>query len=664
MKVVLEPGSGQIQVEDAIRVGHKSSQFEFILNSGLTVQSETGRLRKLGVSEDGLRIAYRVTVQTPVDTLKLHYHGKPVFSPQRRLGDMPQGVISEDGVYLDGASAWYPLFDLDLDAVDLEVKLPDDWQAVSIGRRVEGDGSVTWKTRVTHDDLYLIAGRFARHARRHGDVDLSVYLLQDDAVLAERYLGLIGGYIDHYSRLIGSYPYAKFAVVENRWQTGFGMPSFTLLGSRVIRLPFIPYTSLPHEILHNWWGNGVWIDYTRGNWSEGLTAYLADHWMQAREGKGDQYRLKALQRYSNFAAQGEDLPLSDFVSRHNDATQSIGYSKSLMLFHMLRNALGDEGFVDGLRRLWETHRHTRVGFSETVRTVAAADQAVGERFLPWLERAGAPRIRLVASEVRALDDGWALDLTVDQGQDAPFEFELPVLVTLHGEDRARRLLAPITERRSLLEYRFDKRPLRVDLDPEYDVLRYLDPTEQPPALNRLFGSSQAWLVLPDAAEDAMHAAWEALASSWQRRYPTLQVIGDASAAELPPDADRLLLGWDNALLGQVREAFTRDEQSLGEQEVTVNGTRYGGDAAGVVLVATDAQGVTTGFIGAAAPRTISALARKLPHYGSYGRLLFDAQGGNMLRDTLASDHSRLSRQFGSETVALRPPARGVLGSAD
>ena len=36
-------------------------------------------------------------------------------------------------------------------------------------------------------------------------------------------------------------------------------------GFAVLRLPFIPYTSLPHEILHNWWGNGVWVDYAGGN---------------------------------------------------------------------------------------------------------------------------------------------------------------------------------------------------------------------------------------------------------------------------------------------------------------------------------------------------------------------------------------------------------------
>ena len=35
-----------------------------------------------------------------------------------------------------------------------------------------------------------------------------------------------------YRGLIGPYPYQKFALVENFWETGYGMPSFTLLGRR------------------------------------------------------------------------------------------------------------------------------------------------------------------------------------------------------------------------------------------------------------------------------------------------------------------------------------------------------------------------------------------------------------------------------------------------
>jgi hypothetical protein len=41
----------------------------------------------------------------------------------------------------------------------------------------------------------------------------------------------------------------KIALVENSWQTTLGMPSFTLQGDQVIRLPFIVSTSYGREIL-------------------------------------------------------------------------------------------------------------------------------------------------------------------------------------------------------------------------------------------------------------------------------------------------------------------------------------------------------------------------------------------------------------------------------
>jgi aminopeptidase N len=113
-----------------------------------------------------------------------------------------------------------------------------------------------------------------------------VLLREPDATLARPYLDATADYIRFYSQLIGPYPYAKFALVENFWETGYGMPSFTLLGSKVIRLPLILHSSYPHEILHNWWGNGVYVDTAGGNWSEGLTSYLADHLIREQQGRG------------------------------------------------------------------------------------------------------------------------------------------------------------------------------------------------------------------------------------------------------------------------------------------------------------------------------------------------------------------------------------------
>ncbi|MBT8430150.1 MAG: hypothetical protein KJN79_09595, partial [Gammaproteobacteria bacterium] len=652
LSVVIHPDSGEITVADEIRIDRNTPVFEFVLNSGLSVATESGNIEALETSGDGLRTAYRVTLKTPGTALKLQYHGPLKFSARRSLGGMPQGVVSAQGVYLDRASAWYPLFDRDFDTLSMSVKLPDGWQSVSIGKRAERRDRVIWTTTRPHDDLYLIAGPFSRHARQDAGIDLSVWLLDDDPALAAHYLDLMSEYIRHYSRLIGDYPYAKFAVVENRWQTGFGMPSFTLLGSRVIRLPFIPYTSLPHEILHNWWGNGVWIDYEKGNWSEGLTAYLADHWMKERRGKGGQYRLQALQRYSNFAAEKQDMPLLAFVSRHSDASQSIGYSKSLMLFHMLRQAQGDAEFRAGLQRLWQRHRYSRIGFRQAVETIAGADTELADRFQTWLEREGAPRLNLDNVNISKTRNGYLVQLALSQDQDPPFVFDLPVAITLAGEDSARSMQLRVDKQQNRFDLDFTQRPLRIDIDPEYDVLRYLDPSEQPPALNRLFGGD-SWLVLPTAAPKPMRDAWQDLARQWKKRYPGLRTIADTEAPGLDPRSNSILLGWDNRLFSTKAKAFEFEDQALEPGRAVIGGRPYPAEAASVVLVSNDPQGISTGFIGADSPQAIETLARKLTHYGSYGRLVFGAEtGGNLRKDHLRSRQSQLSRQSGDAPVPL------------
>src|SRR5919201_253633 len=161
-----------------------------------------------------------------------------------------------------------------------------------------------------------------------------VFLRTPDATLARKYLDATAQYLALYNALLGPYPYAKFALVENSWESGYGMPSFTLLGSKVLRLPFIVSSSYPHEILHNWWGNGVFVDARQGNWAEGLTAYLADYLIQEQRGSATSYRRATLQKYTDYVATHSDMPLTAFRVRHNAASAAIGYGKALMVFHM------------------------------------------------------------------------------------------------------------------------------------------------------------------------------------------------------------------------------------------------------------------------------------------------------------------------------------------
>ena len=114
------------------------------------------------------------------------------------------------------------------------------------------------------------------------------------------------------------------------------------------------------------------------NWSEGLTAYLADHLIQEQRGEGAVYRRDVLQKYADFVSQSQDFPLSSFVGGHGDLEQAVGYGKTLMFFHMLRLKIGDRRitsynvcYTKLLRRIGLRHQ---LGQSDLVQATLAAHQ--------------------------------------------------------------------------------------------------------------------------------------------------------------------------------------------------------------------------------------------------------------------------------------------------
>ena len=229
-----------------------------------------------------------------------------------------------------------------------------------------------------------MAGAWHEYSDHAGDVEIFAFLREADPALAGKYLEATKRYLKLYEGMLPAYPYASFALVENFWETGYGMPSFTLLGPRIIRFPFILHSSYPHEILHNWWGNSVFVEFESGNWCEGLTAYLADHLVKEGLGRGAEYRRDTLKNYSNFIHEGKDFPLAEFRSRHSSASEAVGYGKSLMLWHMLRRSIGDKRFTAGLRGFYAAYRFADIDAMESLwstrRSVATIESSGNEVF--------------------------------------------------------------------------------------------------------------------------------------------------------------------------------------------------------------------------------------------------------------------------------------------
>jgi hypothetical protein len=669
LTVRLEPEAGRITVTDRLTLGNSGGASPtFQLRAGFEVEAKGATLRRSLLSRDRVR-SYELRKDPGATEVVLRYSGRVESDDAHPEHGMPRAVVSKEGVYLDGASAWYPVFGDTMVSFEMDVTLPPGWQAISQGRWEATEGRVRWTEKAPQDDIYLVAGPFHRYAAQVGEASTEVYLLGPDPGVAERYLAALARYLPVYERLLGPYPYAKFAVVENRWETGYGMPSFTLLGSRVLRLPFILDSSLPHELVHNWWGNGVYIDFRDGNWSEGLTAYLSDYLVEEAKGRGVQYRRGALQKYDSFAAERRDAPLREFRARHDQASQAIGYGKSLMLFHMLRREMGDEAFLAGLRRFAAERMFRSASFTDLLATLEAeAGRPLRTAPEQWLSRPGAPAIALgrVAS-VPGGEGGRRLIVTLSQTQEEPpFILDVPIAVTLRDRPEALIQRGRFTgEREVTLDVELDAEPLRVDVDPGFEVFRRLAPGEVPPSLGTLLGDDRQLIVVPEGATTAEQRAWRELAAQWAQRFPGVETADDKALSSLPTDRAVWVLGWDNRWAGEAARRLAGDRLDPAAGTADVGGIAVDRQRDAVVLVAPTVEPMPLGFIGAEGTAAIAGLARKLPHYSRFGRLIFErATVDNTYKDERPSDRSALTRVLAEEGVARAALPAGPVMAPD
>ncbi len=600
LTVRLDPASRTLNVEDTMTLGG-SGEAVFHLARPLRITGLTVNGRKTAVQRDGERVRlplgegnrHRVT---------LRYQGllDPLPEDPEGLSGSPM-LASARGGYLAAGSAWHPLFPGLAAGYRITLILPEAQKAVVPGRLISeqtGDGRhrAVFQSDMPQQGIVLIAGPFVVEERRLGDIRLRTYFPARLSGLAEGYLDSAAGYIERYGRSIGPYPFSSFAIVSGPLPVGLGFPGLTYIGERVVRLPFIRFTSLGHEVLHSWWGTAVETDYRNGNWAEGLTTYMADYAFAAERRKdgGAEMRREWLRDYAALPS-GEDTPVRTFVSRRHTASQIIGYNKVAYIFHMLRDKIGASSFDQGIRNFWRRHRFQTAGW-EDLR--AAFDQASGDDlgrfFRQWIDRKGAPVLTL--SHVVAGED--AVSFTLSQPE-PPYALDVPV--TLKTEDGEKTVRVSMDGRETRVELPVASQPLALTIDPALDLFRRLDPAETPPILRDTMLDERTRLVIPDGDEAVADAAQRLAARLGAGREASaddgpLLVIGTTAMvgphlarADLPPTPDSL------AGRGSARVWAARRENS--------------GDP--VMVVEADDRDA------------LEALSRPLPHYGRRSYLVFE-----------------------------------------
>lgn len=568
-----------------------------------------------------LILKYKGKIESPVKQSKENY--------ARGFSESP-GIIWEKGVYLAGSTYWVPYFGDELVSFNLTTTLPDSWKTVSVGTRTldekkNGQHIDKWESPTPQEEIFLIAAPFQEYDYPMGSVTAYAFLRTPDEALANKYLEATAQYMEMYRKLVGPFPYTKFALVENFWETGYGMPSFTLLGEKIIRLPFILHSSYPHELLHNYWGNSVYVDFKSGNWCEGLTAYMADHLIKEQRGQAVEYRSETLQKFTDYVTLENDFPLSKFSSRFDPPSEAIGYGKTSMVFHMLRRKVGDEQFIKSFQVFNRNNKFKRSSFDDIRK---AFEEVTGKDwkwfFDQWVNRTGAPQLVLEDVQVNSVRGSNNVSFTLKQIQpEEVFYLDVPVVIVT--KDGIKTETVEMNEKESKYNFTVDSAPLKILIDPEFDLMRKLDPRESPPTFTKAFGSKKSLIILPDQ-NDASYQQYKDFVELWIKGNENkFSVKSQDQVKELPDNESVMLLGTKNKF-----NSVVNSELKKYNSEILNNGIKFGkreipsDDNSFFISVSNPKnikEVITLLTIGNKS--AVEGLNDKLPHYAKYSYLAFN-----------------------------------------
>ena len=556
-----------------------------------------------------------------------HQPTDEVSFSRENVGGEITATIGEEGIYLSSTAGWLPWHESVLATHRLEVHVGEGFVSVTQGRPEPGPKPeiTTWVADYPSDGINLIANRFVVHEEEvRPGVTAMTFFLEDDARLRGTYMERTKAYIEMYEEMIGPYPYAKFATVENWFPTGYGMPSYTLLGGQVLRLPFIPYTSFGHEIAHNWWGNSVFVDITGGNWCEGLTVWCADYHYKELESPeaAREYRRNTLKDYHAYVRDpAQDFALRAFESRHSGATRAVGYGKAMMVFHMIDRMIGREAFLAGLRRVAADFRYEKARWEDFLTAFAATGETDLDWFAPqWLDRTGAPS--LVLDGVAFGSDKVSFHL---QQVAPPYRLEVPVTVETPDGPVNRVVQFDTIEQKFEIDVRG---ATRLAVDPDYEIFRRLHPHEVEPTVSQVL-AEESPMVLAFGPEEAEAA--RAFANAWTDSSYFAFFDKGRIPIDLPLSNYRSTLVINPS--GADGKVWQRSEVTVAGKTVVLEGQRYSLDKYDLVYTTANpyGPGVTDLVVHSASPARLAGLARRLGHYGKYSWLLLPTGQGRVLR---------------------------------
>jgi tetratricopeptide (TPR) repeat protein len=433
-------------------VAQEAARFvELELNPNLTVQHVTdGKTQALNFDRDASRPnILRVILTEPAlagqhVTVTVEYAG-PVavaeFGSQRTVS---LAWISQQGAYLLPESRWFPLthFPGNRFTGVFRIHVPEGMSVVGTGiaeppelasasepapvlsnrpRNAREPGQqpkVALPAAASNRVVYAfrveqpaVAGTFVAGALQRTQVQaegltISVYTRPADAGTAEAWGQAGAELVNFFSGEFGPLPAPNLSITQYPGHAipGYSAPGLVLVSQR--RWSEEPDRRLlAEQVARQWWGvqvlpataNDVWL-------ADGLARYSEALYLQETQGEGA--FNEAIDTFAVGALMYEDaapIVQAGRLTPHSAEYRSVVANKGAMVFHMLRNQLGDEAFRKLIRDFYAQYAGktaTIENFRAMAMQIAEQNAPAGEPvnltpfFTQWLNSTGVPEFQL------------------------------------------------------------------------------------------------------------------------------------------------------------------------------------------------------------------------------------------------------------------------------
>lgn len=411
--------------------------------SRATIDGERAEIMQRGVHSDPFSSgAFLLTPAEPLPNkphqIELEYRGTVIRQ------------VEPGAYFVDERNAWYPQNGTTHANFDLTFRIPQNLRLVStgesVGESMDGEVRVVHRrTSVPESMAGFNLGSYQVTGSQAGGYDVECYSPGGGHDQLQNVAEQTSGILDFFSKRWGKLPIRSVAVSPIPGYFGQGFPGLIYLSSvsylreqdRPAELrsssmdAFFSEVLLPHEVAHQWWGNLIAPADYRSEWLiEAMANDGALQFLQSKEGPGalvpilDRYRSNLLRPQNGHSIESAGPVDFGFRLMENEdlfTWHAITYDKGTWILRMLRERLGDDGFLRMQVRMLQEFS-SKPFTNEDFRRVAsefvppgAPDRDLSLFFDTWIYGTGIPELNIENGPQGSLLDlsGTTDDFTVD-----------------------------------------------------------------------------------------------------------------------------------------------------------------------------------------------------------------------------------------------------------